>query len=382
MKLLYIIARIFISDKRKKCKTDKYYMFTKFSEWIKNLQEDNRSIDYLQKSADKIAEIVGNKTVVILGRDAWFLVPLLKRRGVKVQYFLYSRLQLGDESTKEAWLREVPKGSYVVDTGYRGTIIDDIRSFDPSVKGLLFSSSNPEYPEIDVPDYNRHHRSDIVGDIEYAPKIIGRSRGFKGDNVIVNKRSYGMDDVDSLSMSVPDVISKNEKTLKDLGLPDEDVETYKKFTGIPINQRIQTPDTFSHLMDVELSRYKEKQRDLREKYKSTKKPNKEDIKSFLHPIVDNIIKTKNINDYSEIKRHFPQHQQRTAFHYFLQLVNNKLQDSEDDLRKCRNLIKSTPKWDEDSFKELSEFEETILKNINFLKKLDARTRGEIVQSYH
>lgn len=382
MKLLYIIARIFISDKRKKCKTDKYYMFTKFSEWIKNLQEDNRSIDYLQKSADKIAEIVGNKTVVILGRDAWFLVPLLKRRGVKVQYFLYSRLQLGDESTKEAWLREVPKGSYVVDTGYRGTIIDDIRSFDPSVKGLLFSSSNPEYPEIDVPDYNRHHRSDIVGDIEYAPKIIGRSRGFKGDNVIVNKRSYGMDDVDSLSMSVPDVISKNEKTLKDLGLPDEDVETYKKFTGIPINQRIQTPDTFSHLMDVELSRYKEKQRDLREKYKSTKKPNKEDIKSFLHPIVDNIIKTKNINGYSEIKRHFPQHQQRTAFHYFLQLVNNKLQDSEDDLRKCRNLIKSTPKWDEDSFKELSEFEETILKNINFLKKLDARTRGEIVQSYH
>ena len=357
-------------------------MFTKFSEWIKNLQEDNRSIDYLQKSADKIAEIVGNKTVVILGRDAWFLVPLLKRRGVKVQYFLYSRLQLGDESTKEAWLREVPKGSYVVDTGYRGTIIDDIRSFDPSVKGLLFSSSNPEYPEIDVPDYNRHHRSDIVGDIEYAPKIIGRSRGFKGDNVIVNKRSYGMDDVDSLSMSVPDVISKNEKTLKDLGLPDEDVETYKKFTGIPINQRIQTPDTFSHLMDVELSRYKEKQRDLREKYKSTKKPNKEDIKSFLHPIVDNIIKTKNINGYSEIKRHFPQHQQRTAFHYFLQLVNNKLQDSEDDLRKCRNLIKSTPKWDEDSFKELSEFEETILKNINFLKKLDARTRGEIVQSYH
>ena len=382
MKLLYIIARIFISDKRKKCKTDKYYMFTKFSEWIKNLQEDNRSIDYLQKSADKIAEIVGNKTVVILGRDAWFLVPLLKRRGVKVQYFLYSRLQLGDESTKEAWLREVPKGSYVVDTGYRGTIIDDIRSFDPSVKGLLFSSSNPEYPEIDVPDYNRHHRSDIVGDIEYAPKIIGRSRGFKGDNVIVNKRSYGMDDVDSLSMSVPDVISKNEKTLKDLGLPDEDVETYKKFTGIPINQRIQTPDTFSHLMDVELSRYKEKQRDLREKYKSTKKPNKEDIKSFLHPIVDNIIKTKNINGYSEIKRHFPQHQQRTAFHYFLQLVNNKLQDSEDDLRKCRNLIKSTPKWDEDSFKELSESEETILKNINFLKKLDARTRGEIVQSYH
>lgn len=108
--------------------------------------------------------------LVLLGRDSWPLIPLLREKyGIKAQYFIFSRLQIGDKGTKNQWLKEVPKGALVVDTGYRGSIFRAIEKFDPSIKGLLLCSRG-EYPQLPL----NYDHEEVVLEIEKAPKTVGR----------------------------------------------------------------------------------------------------------------------------------------------------------------------------------------------------------------
>ncbi len=217
--------------------------------WLESV--DTALVEYLNKCADEIKLLAGNNTVVILGRDAWPLVPLLRFRNVKTQYFLYSRLQIGNQSTKEAWLREVPPHSLVIDTGYAGSIIDDIKTFDPTIEGLLMSSSG-YYKQLSTTGYSRRN---IVHDIEHSPKLINRSSNFRGHHVITSKKDRSDDAGGYLSgLSVPDVVAQNKDFLSNLGLPDDYVDNYKKFSGIPPSQRLGHMDLVTHLMDVEKQR--------------------------------------------------------------------------------------------------------------------------------
>ena len=57
----------------------------------------------LHNVADKIAATVPKESsVVLLGRDSWPLLPVLQDRGVKAQYFLWSRLQQNDRATSSS----------------------------------------------------------------------------------------------------------------------------------------------------------------------------------------------------------------------------------------------------------------------------------------
>jgi len=137
----------------------------RFKEWL--LKEDEEIASYINRAADALASMAGKRTIVILGRDAWPLVPALKHRNANVQYFLYSRLQIGDPSTKETWLREIPRNSIVVDTGYKGSIIDDIKKFDPTIDGILLSrDENSNYPELMIQG-EKLSRRDIIDKIEH-----------------------------------------------------------------------------------------------------------------------------------------------------------------------------------------------------------------------
>lgn len=266
-----------------------------FADWLQTssllrVNEDAPTINYLQRAAFKLKEIVGDNTLVILGRDAWVLVPLLRKLGVKTQYFLYSRLQYGDESTKKAWLREVPKGSYVLDTGYRGSIFDDIKKFDPSIHGILMSSDGM-YPEIQVDGTDKYSRADTVGKIEAFPKIIGRSTGFKDDIAQVKRLKSSDHDIDSDGeKDVQSIVAGNEKALRDLGLPEEDVQKYKTFSGIPLHQRIGHTNYFQHYFDVDRSRHKDFDREMRKKERNKRLKEKRERRGTTYERMEDFIR--------------------------------------------------------------------------------------------
>lgn len=251
--------------KNKIIKTSEFYVNTfmrlNFCEWLDKQDQlwlESKIAEYLNQAADSIANIVGKKTVVILGRDAWALVPLLRHRGIRTQYFLYSRLQIGDESTRQAWLREVPRRSYVIDTGYEGSIIDDIKTFDPSVKGILLSSSG-KYPELEVKE-KKLDRSRIVGDIEYSPKLISRATGYRGPFAMATPERDRNADIGG--QTNPNLVrQQNQELLRAAGLPDDMVKKYQNFSGISPKDRLGHDDYLSHWKKIERGRQgKEKKR--------------------------------------------------------------------------------------------------------------------------
>ena len=130
----------------------------------------------LKLTADRIDSIIPkDKPIVLLGRDAWPLVPILKERGHDVQYFLWSRINERDEASYRQWMKEVKPGAVVVDTGFSGSIIGWIRERDNTASGLLMSSaSDSEYGQIlSVPDHRYRVRQ-----LEGLAKLINRSRSF------------------------------------------------------------------------------------------------------------------------------------------------------------------------------------------------------------
>ena len=128
--------------------------------------------------------IPADKTVVLLGRDTWPLVPVLRARGRDVQYFLWTRLQNEDASTMKQWLKEVPLQSAIVDTGFRGTIFDVINKIDPSATGYLMNSET-HYRQL-LP----FSSSEKVNAIENIPKMIGRSASYTEAGNAVSRQSY------------------------------------------------------------------------------------------------------------------------------------------------------------------------------------------------
>ncbi|MBS2006969.1 MAG: hypothetical protein JST01_08010 [Cyanobacteria bacterium SZAS TMP-1] len=191
------------------------------------------------EAADGIMkQVPADKPIVLLGRDAWPLLPVLRARGRDAQYFMWSRLQNGDQPTKDQWLKEVPPGAVVVDSGFGGSIIDNIRHIDPSASGYLMSSSNPEYPTLISSD---NHRS-MVDQIEKLPKLIGRSRTHLEWGGTVSRRDSGAVDVDTkfdeVLKSRWKVESESRALLKASGLPSWDAWRYSQFVGLTPQERL------------------------------------------------------------------------------------------------------------------------------------------------
>lgn len=305
-----------------------------FKEWLIENQEIS---NYLAQAAQSIAQIVKDKTIVILGRDAWPLVPLLRHMGIKTQYFLYSRLQIGDKTTKEIWLKEVPKGSYVLDTGYMGSIIDDIKKFDPSIKGLLLSSNTNKYSAIPT-NLSTSQTTNIVDDIEKFPKIIDRSNGFRGFYATTKKRRNKDDDVDDRSAGINDILNKNQELLKSMNLPDEVVSKYKNFSGISPSQRLGHDNIVTHLMNVDMERDKEIKQNQEMEYKWQSKWNK--IIKLAHAGQDVYWNWDNVPDALKSKL------AKDSRHIY--------KKTKDELFDLQRELDRTPAWDKEHIKVLQD----------------------------
>lgn len=316
-----------------------FMIISSFKEWVWEkgllLQENARVADFLNRAADGIARMTKpNQTVVILGRDAWALVPLLKHRGIKVQYFLYSRLQIGDEATKQAWLREVPRKSLVVDTGYAGSIINDIKNFDPTVTGVLLSSKG-QYPEVRIDGPKLSHE-DIVDEIEHTPKLINRSLTFRGPYVVTTKPKYS-DDF-GMPTGVKNVVDQNQELLRNAGLPEDIVQQYKKFSGISPKQRLGHEDYITHLMKVGVEREKAGEESKKEEEKWKKRWNK---------VIDLAWKGKKTRwSWSEVPN---------QFRYMLSdNVSRALNHLNDLIWKTKNELSDVKPWDTEHLQEVQE----------------------------
>lgn len=326
-------------------------MIFSFREWVNNKNslyfESQKIADYLGKVADVIANTVGKNTVVILGRDAWALVPLLRQRGVKTQYFLYSRLQIGDESTKLAWLREIPRNSYVVDTGFSGSIIDDIRSFDPTTKGLLLSSVG-KYPEIRV-DGSNVSRKDIVNDIEYIPKLINRTTHYRGHNAIAGEKNR---ESDVGGRGDPqEIMKQNKDFLKMAGIPDDVADQYKNFSGIPLHQRIGSRDYVTHFMKIEKNRQQQRKEKLKKDWFE-----KWDIVKRL------ILKNRPYEwDWHKVPKE--------VYKFLVYAAHDLNYDIFRSLNHAEQELEKIPKWDKEKIEELTEKIKRRQSRANAIKKI-------------
>jgi hypothetical protein len=185
-------------------------------------------------------EIPADKPIAILGRDAWPLLPLLRLSGRDVHYFLWSRLQNHDAATRAQWLKEIPPGAAVIDTGFAGSIIDNIKTIDPSVTGYLMSSSHPEtYPML----LSGSDHSAQVTSIESLPKLINRTHTHTGHGGAVSRNtannSDGDDHVGSWSEKSRWNAERRARELLDAaGLPQWDAWRYSQFVGLTPKERL------------------------------------------------------------------------------------------------------------------------------------------------
>ena len=199
----------------------------------------------LTKTADRIQELFApEQTFVLLGRDAWPLLPVLRARGVDAQYFLWSRLNENDPNTLKQWLKEVPPGAVVIDSGFRGSVLDNIRKGDPTASGYLisaFSSSKYDYL-LKEPDH-----LDQVARLEDLAKYTSRSLTFtpRGGAVVVDERhpEFERERVmqkrarfDELSRWKAE--SEIREVLRATGLSPWQVWRYSQFVGLTPAERL------------------------------------------------------------------------------------------------------------------------------------------------
>jgi len=198
-------------------------------------------------------DIPKGEPIVILGRDAWPLVPVLRAWGRPTQYFLWSRLQLGDKSTQERWEFEVPRNAWVIDTGYAGSILQDIYKIDPSIKGMLICSESDYWPQL-RPGVD--HKN-VVENLEYFPKITGRCSGYTPRGIAICRTLNKGGDCDSYTMTNPDVILGTTGLLRTMYLPESYVQQYARFTGLTPKERLgikSTDKVDAHLNAVAIQR--------------------------------------------------------------------------------------------------------------------------------
>ena len=166
--------------------------------------------------------------VVLLGRDCWPLFPLIKRTGLPVQYFLWSRLQICDFDTEGQWLTEVPRGALVVDSGYVGSIFREIEKIDPSCQFVLVCSSS-SYPELDLGGQNHQ----FCTALETLPKLTPRACSYTNGQV-----EWAWSDEADVDFredwTIVDVFNYNKELCKELGLSYE----WAYFTGTTVKERL------------------------------------------------------------------------------------------------------------------------------------------------
>ena len=180
------------------------------------------------------AQIPADKPIVLLGRDAWPLLPLLRQAGRDTHYFMWSRLQHGDEATKTQWLKEVPPNAAVVDTGYSGSVIDQIRLIDPSASGYLLSSRRDDlYPTL----LNFSDHSNRVASMEGFPKLVDRSSAHTSKGGTVSRPKVDNDSTEKV-WSRWGIERISQDVLKASGLPTWDVWRYSNFVGLTPKERL------------------------------------------------------------------------------------------------------------------------------------------------
>jgi hypothetical protein len=214
----------------------------------------------LQQALDGIEKSIPlEQPIVLLGRDNWQLLPLLRDKGRPVQYFLWSRLQGADLPTREQWLKEVPPNAAVIDTGYSGSIINWIRSIDPSASGYLLSSSG-RYPQL-LPGYG----SGKVQKIEYFPKLIGRAKTYteNGGAVSKNKTRDGDEEKGKKDLNHRWFVQgANVDLLRAAGLPPWSVWRFSDYVGLTPQERLglnTRQEVRQHYLRVEEARLKASQ---------------------------------------------------------------------------------------------------------------------------
>lgn len=182
--------------------------------------------------AQILQQIPADKTIVVLGRDALPLYPALRHSGRNAQYFLWSRLQGGDEATAKQWLQEVAPGAVAIDTGYAGSILDAINKIDPTTDAYLLSSSS-KYPQLLKSD----DHSAVVDNLEYFPKLVGRVKTYTGKGGAVSRKG-NTDEHDDATTDRWTVESLNRQFLRAFGLNEWGVWRYSRYTGLKPEERL------------------------------------------------------------------------------------------------------------------------------------------------
>ena len=206
----------------------------------------------ISEAVDEILkQIPEEKMIVVLGRDALPLYPALRNSGRNAQYFLWSRLQLNDERTKQQWRQEVGPESVVIDTGYAGSILDAIRGVDPTASAYLLSSLS-EYPQL----LKRHDHSAVVDNLEYFPKLVARSSTYTKEGGAVSRKG-NIDEHDDTRTSRWTVESLNRQFLRAIGLDEWGVWRYSNFAGLTPAERLgvdTSEEVERHYAQVKASR--------------------------------------------------------------------------------------------------------------------------------
>lgn len=174
----------------------------------------------------------GYPPLVILGRDSWPLVPILREHyEVPAHYFLFSRLQIGDKGTEEQWLREVPKGALVVDTGYVGSVLWAIQKIDPTASGVLLCSEG-YYPQLRLED-----NENSCALLEHIPKIISRCVSIDKEGVAHCPQSW---DKEEWQASYEEAYLFNQEMVRQLGVSSE----WSLYKGLYSQDRVPSKELF------------------------------------------------------------------------------------------------------------------------------------------
>jgi hypothetical protein len=198
----------------------------------------------LKLTADSIsATIPTGKPIVLLGRDTWPLLPLLRSRGLSVQYFMWGRKNGAGDSTFGQWFKEVPPGAAVIDSGYSGSIIDIIREKDHSVSGYLMSrGTSIEYPQLlQIPD---HHQR--TSQLESLVKFTPRSTSYtKNGGVITAGETDADSDTPVIKKSAREGPNNRwfaeldmRRMLREAGMAEWDAWRYSSYVGLTPAERL------------------------------------------------------------------------------------------------------------------------------------------------
>ena len=178
---------------------------------------------------------IPHNNIVVLGRDAWPLFPMLHISRIPSQYFVFSRPQIGCRRTQQLWLKEVYPGSLVVDTGFNGTIISHISSFNFSTQGgvLFCSNNNNKYPSI-----TNYHYNNVLHYIEHEGKLCRRKANTVTPHGNIVWGSIVSDDEQANKLKVKTQLLYNYALLRLCGLSVRNAQKFSSFTGSTPKERL------------------------------------------------------------------------------------------------------------------------------------------------